>query len=569
MVVSLLLLIASTEAGAGGTVLQFQPMYSEALDANAHYGIYLPEGYDTSEDRYPVIYFLHGDGYSYWIYWYMGLADALDYLIAYGVIDPVIVVTPDGLQEEPWNAACWTNTEFYGNYEDYVVNDLVHHIDENYRTEPDWWNRSIQGLSTGSIGAATLGLKRPNVFNGFAGHSGPLDLEAMIGIQRPHVLNEYPAGPPYDFDPTAGMFSSLFFKKAAEYSPNLDNPPYFVDFPLDEWGQIVNSVAARWQLESPVHLASLLSTPWGPEKPEIYFDCGTLDEYHGYPINVAFANSLDELGIPYVFESFEGGHSDQFASRFMVGVGFLSAAMARWEEVALDILPDRCPNRLELDDEENIKMVIAGSVDLDVRDIDTASLLLASEIAPLRIKFTDDVTHFLGEDCECPVDGDEDEGDGIEDIRLKFEMEDVLALLGDMQIGEEYQLSITGSLLSGEPFFGVDCLIIVDDDDEEDFAGKDLELADLSFSLLRVTQPGHFQRNVRLIYRVPDESVVSLGVYDLTGRLVEQLVDQSQAPGEYESTWNAMGRPSGVYFCRLHTGTATETQKVILLPTNR
>ncbi|MCH7760716.1 T9SS type A sorting domain-containing protein, partial [candidate division TA06 bacterium] len=64
-------------------------------------------------------------------------------------------------------------------------------------------------------------------------------------------------------------------------------------------------------------------------------------------------------------------------------------------------------------------------------------------------------------------------------------------------------------------------------------------------------------------------------VYDLTGRIVETLVDERQEPGVYQVRWD--GRkgislvPSGVYFYRLTTGGLDEsipytaTQKLILL----
>ncbi len=61
------------------------------------------------------------------------------------------------------------------------------------------------------------------------------------------------------------------------------------------------------------------------------------------------------------------------------------------------------------------------------------------------------------------------------------------------------------------------------------------------------------------------DSRVKLAVYDLLGREVAVLVDGQQRPGEYTTTWDASGMPSGVYLARLQAGTFHETRSMILL----
>ena len=56
-----------------------------------------------------------------------------------------------------------------------------------------------------------------------------------------------------------------------------------------------------------------------------------------------------------------------------------------------------------------------------------------------------------------------------------------------------------------------------------------------------------------------------LQIYDITGRLVETLVDERIVPGEYTIQWNASLLPSGVYFVKLTSGTKTQTKKILLL----
>jgi len=54
-------------------------------------------------------------------------------------------------------------------------------------------------------------------------------------------------------------------------------------------------------------------------------------------------------------------------------------------------------------------------------------------------------------------------------------------------------------------------------------------------------------------------------VYDVSGRLVEELLSTHQSAGEHFIEWNAKDVPSGIYFYRLATGDFNETRKMILL----
>jgi hypothetical protein len=58
---------------------------------------------------------------------------------------------------------------------------------------------------------------------------------------------------------------------------------------------------------------------------------------------------------------------------------------------------------------------------------------------------------------------------------------------------------------------------------------------------------------------------VTLTVYDLSGRLVETLVDQVQGPGFKSIVWRPEGLGSGVYFCRIAAGDFNGVRKVMLV----
>lgn len=324
-----LLVILPSSIGAQGT-LETLTIYSELLEMNRDIGIYLPEGYDPDGiERYPVVYFLHGARTSWPIYWtYFQMQSSLDDLIATGQIEPLIMVTPDGLVG-PYAGSYWTNSELYGPFEDFVTEELVAYMDTNYQTLQTRAFRAVQGLSMGGYGAMKLGLKNPETFRALASHSGANELFIDLEMRRPFILSEYPAGPPYAFHPDSGSFSELLFSQAGAYSPNLTLPPWFVDLPLDEWGEIVPSVMARWLHHNPAHLATLLPPyPWpGESDLDIYFDCGTQDENQLHYGNCALADSLSALGIEYMFQSFVGTHINLFHERFRIGVAHLDSVM--------------------------------------------------------------------------------------------------------------------------------------------------------------------------------------------------------------------------------------------------
>jgi hypothetical protein len=77
--------------------------------------------------------------------------------------------------------------------------------------------------------------------------------------------------------------------------------------------------------------------------------------------------------------------------------------------------------------------------------------------------------------------------------------------------------------------------------------------------------PNPFNPSTYIRYQVRSEGWITIRVYDLPGRLVEDLVNENQRPGEYTVTWNAGNFPSGVYYCRMVAGNFISTKKMILV----
>ena len=88
--------------------------------------MYTPEGYDPGAvDPYPTVYFLHGANADYTCC--HDLIEAADSLIAAGLIDPIVLVKPDGrgCLYAMWDGYGWVNSETQGNFEDFLIDDLI------------------------------------------------------------------------------------------------------------------------------------------------------------------------------------------------------------------------------------------------------------------------------------------------------------------------------------------------------------------------------------------------------------------------------------------------------------
>ena len=87
---------------------------------------------------------------------------------------------------------------------------------------------------------------------------------------------------------------------------------------------------------------------------------------------------------------------------------------------------------------------------------------------------------------------------------------------------------------------------------------------------LQQNYPNPFNPATTLTFYLPVRTDVSLGVYDVTGRLVTTLERGMLEAGYHSANWDGKhlsGRfaDSGVYFCRLKAGKETVTLKMILL----
>ena len=77
--------------------------------------------------------------------------------------------------------------------------------------------------------------------------------------------------------------------------------------------------------------------------------------------------------------------------------------------------------------------------------------------------------------------------------------------------------------------------------------------------------PNPFNPSTTIKWSVPEQSYVTLKVYDLLGKEIAVLVDEEKLAGNYEVNFDATNLSSGVYFYRLKAGSFTNTKKFTLL----
>jgi hypothetical protein len=85
-----------------------------------------------------------------------------------------------------------------------------------------------------------------------------------------------------------------------------------------------------------------------------------------------------------------------------------------------------------------------------------------------------------------------------------------------------------------------------------------------AFSLSQ-NYPNPFNPSTSISFDIPDQSYVTLKIYDLLGREVDNLVNEELNSGSYNIVWNAENLSSGVYFYNLVSGSFSETKKMVLL----
>ncbi|MCX6162582.1 MAG: T9SS type A sorting domain-containing protein, partial [Ignavibacteriae bacterium] len=77
--------------------------------------------------------------------------------------------------------------------------------------------------------------------------------------------------------------------------------------------------------------------------------------------------------------------------------------------------------------------------------------------------------------------------------------------------------------------------------------------------------PNPFNPSTSIQYDIPANSFVKLIVYDITGKEVTTLINETMPAGKYEAVWNGKEFASGVYFARLEAGSYKHIIKMLMV----
>ena len=77
--------------------------------------------------------------------------------------------------------------------------------------------------------------------------------------------------------------------------------------------------------------------------------------------------------------------------------------------------------------------------------------------------------------------------------------------------------------------------------------------------------PNPFNPVTSFTYSLPEDGLVQVAIYDISGRMVSELVNGYQSAGSYPVVWDAQELSSGVYMVNMIAGDYSTIQKVMLI----
>jgi S-formylglutathione hydrolase len=317
---ALILVPSSCSAAGKGTVERIK-VHGKSLEGNLEgdsldrdVSIYLPASYASKKTRrYPVIYFLHGftDSDDKWFgltkHW-INLPDILDKTFGEPGTREMIVVMPNAFTR--YQGSMYSNSVTTGNWEDFIVRDLVPYIDAHYRTFRRAASRGLAGHSMGGYGTLRIGMRHPEVFSSVYVLSACCmalpDAGMTAGSKKAEAVKD-----PAEVD-QADFLTKAALALAAAWSPDPLNPPMYLALPTKD-GELQPAVAAKWHANDPLSMIDQY--------------VANLRQLHGMAIDVGDrddgitdrARDLDRLltsyHIPHQFEVYEGDHLNHIADR--------------------------------------------------------------------------------------------------------------------------------------------------------------------------------------------------------------------------------------------------------------
>jgi S-formylglutathione hydrolase FrmB len=285
--------------------------------------VYVPPGYDDSDERYPAVYVIQGyTGHvGMWANrtaYRQPFVETADAVFASGEAPPCIVVYVDA-----WTAyggSQFVDSPGTGRYHSYLCDEVVPWVDARYRTLAAPESRAISGKSSGGFGAMITPMLRPDLFGALATHAG----DALYELS---YVPEFGKAVRFLRDYEGDIFrwwddfrSRTAFTKecdtellitlgcSAAFSARDDGTP---ELPFDpRSGELRAEVWDRWLAWDPVQMVDAYAEALRGLR-AVWIDAGTRDEWFLDLGAQAFRDGLARVGVPddrVHFELFEGTH---------------------------------------------------------------------------------------------------------------------------------------------------------------------------------------------------------------------------------------------------------------------
>lgn len=140
-----------------------QNIYSESVNDTFRILVSLPDNYSLNEQKYPVLYVLDGDiafGMAASIARYLQIGDNIPELIIVGIGYGSIDKSAGEKRKRDYRPTSANGAE---NFLSFLEEELIPHIDSNYRTVPG--DRTINGYSIGGLFGLYSLFTKPEIFS--------------------------------------------------------------------------------------------------------------------------------------------------------------------------------------------------------------------------------------------------------------------------------------------------------------------------------------------------------------------------------------------------------------------
>ncbi|MBM3772247.1 MAG: hypothetical protein FJW27_13395 [Acidimicrobiia bacterium] len=325
----LVLLSLTSFAGAQSPALE-QGLTLKTVEFNApsvgrtmKYNVLLPRDYEKSTARYSVLYLLHGltQNFTAW-----GLQNSAPFYA--GLYDDLIVVMPDAGNSWYVNWAVSEGGQ-RNDWADYIIKDVIGHIDATYRTMARREGRAIAGLSMGGYGSLMLGLRHPDLFISIGSTSGALEHARQAGNRLRGI-----APPPPQPRPQTPEEQATAAARRREPNPLIGVP----GFSSQEERSPRGTEFAKPEDADAFDPFVLIKQASKERLPHIYVDCGTEDRLIAGAR--AFVQILLERDIPFDYMQMAGAHNAEYWTR---SIGHIISVQYEVMKRALGERPVRRP----------------------------------------------------------------------------------------------------------------------------------------------------------------------------------------------------------------------------------